>query len=292
MNTRERPKRRSWRQFSLRAVLILMTILAIWLGIVSHRARNLRRAVDAIAAVGGSIHYHYELNAGQGPPGPAWLRKLLGDEYFVSPFHVELTGDGITDGFLEEHLAALRTVEYLVIESLNVTDTGIEHVASLRNVSTLHLTCPKMTDAALSHIATLRKIDALGVNSPCLTASGVRRLRSLNLVNRVGSYHDLGNRDAVRSLGDTTIIEVNHQPLSDVLAYLVDYHEVSFISDDLPEAALEIPVTVKIDQQPLGEALDAILTPHDVGYYVDAARIRITSRVIAERHRQGETAFR
>src|SRR5262245_10359599 len=89
---------KKWFRFSLRTMLVLITALCIWLGFQVNAARRQREAVAAILKVGGSVKYDFQmvlnptipspLNVSYkslkdaSPPGPAWLRHLIGDEYF------------------------------------------------------------------------------------------------------------------------------------------------------------------------------------------------------------------
>lgn len=88
--------RRRYLTFSLRTLFILLTALAVWLGIVVNRAREQREAVKAIKALRGSVVYDWELqHTPDGdisdprpygkPTGPAWLRRITGDDYFQEP---------------------------------------------------------------------------------------------------------------------------------------------------------------------------------------------------------------
>jgi len=91
MNQRRKSNRRRWFQFSLRTLFVVMTIAALWLGMVMHRARKLRRSVHAITAAGGAIYFHHQWEDAEAPPpGPTWLRRLVGDEPFVTPVCVFL----------------------------------------------------------------------------------------------------------------------------------------------------------------------------------------------------------
>lgn len=93
--------RRRWLQFSLRTAFVLLTIGCIWLGILAERARQQREAVEAIEALGGSVTYDFQIvgvpydgnpdpphtvnrifRPDADPPGPIWLRRLIGDEFF------------------------------------------------------------------------------------------------------------------------------------------------------------------------------------------------------------------
>lgn len=87
-------RRRRWLQFSLRTFLVVISLAAVGMGIWVHRVRNQQRAVEALTALGARIVYEHQWPAWAGlpgaapfnqaePPGPAWLRRWLGDAYFV-----------------------------------------------------------------------------------------------------------------------------------------------------------------------------------------------------------------
>src|SRR5215471_19817094 len=84
-----------WLRYSLRTLLLLMTILCIWLGLQVNAARRQREAVAAILKAGGDIAFDYQLirqpdgtltknpkPQEASPNAPRWLREYLGDEYF------------------------------------------------------------------------------------------------------------------------------------------------------------------------------------------------------------------
>jgi hypothetical protein len=95
---------RRWLQYSLRSFLILLTALAVWLGIIVKRAAEQREAVKAIEALGGRVTYDWKLSGFEGcsvglprgplpePRGPRWLRWLVGDEYFQEVRLVKFAG--------------------------------------------------------------------------------------------------------------------------------------------------------------------------------------------------------
>lgn len=318
MNQSKQSKRRRWFQFSLRTLFVLMTILAVWLGLVMGKARKLRRAVDAITAAGGEVYFHHQSQDAEAPaPGPPWLRRLVGDEPFIAPARVVLTGPDVTDEFIAEHLRSMSSLEDLGIVSPNVTDAALTHIGSMRDLHYLTLECPRLTDAALTHvgrqrelyhlllrcplitdaglpsIATLPKLGVLELNSPRVTASGIHQLESLELLEFVRSYRDRDNLRVVEwMLYPMTDADFTDVPLTDVVDELVDTHELPFNIDDLPHAKKQAPVTLTLEDEPFRDVLDAILEPHDLGYYFDRGAIRITSREEAEGKHVGEAAFR
>ena len=56
-------------RFSLRSLMLLVLILAVFLGWRANKARQQRRVVAAVEAYGGWVHYDYESVSGKLTPG-------------------------------------------------------------------------------------------------------------------------------------------------------------------------------------------------------------------------------
>ena len=76
-------------QFSILALLLLVVVVAIpcsWLATELKQAKKQREAVEEIAKLHGFVSYDYEFDSSGNriavakKPGPAWLRRLLGDD--------------------------------------------------------------------------------------------------------------------------------------------------------------------------------------------------------------------
>jgi hypothetical protein len=86
--------RRRWLQFSLRGFIVILTIGCVLLGRKAERARTQQDAIKRIEAIGGFVHYAWQqeirvmtINGRptvpeETQPGPAWLRQLIGDDFF------------------------------------------------------------------------------------------------------------------------------------------------------------------------------------------------------------------
>ena len=61
------------------------------------RARQQQAAIGAIEDVGGTVMYRFERLGEPEPPGPRWMRKLIGDEYFVTVVDVAFWNPNTTD---------------------------------------------------------------------------------------------------------------------------------------------------------------------------------------------------
>ncbi len=65
--------------------------------------------------------------------GRAWLRKLLGDDFFTRPDFVEISNDAAM-----EHLTELTHIPNLVLIGTQFTDAGLEHLKGLTHLQGLY----------------------------------------------------------------------------------------------------------------------------------------------------------
>src|SRR6266404_8210598 len=90
--------RRRWFQFSLGSLLMLMLLAGLgmsWLVAVKTKSERRMTAAAAIIKGGGWVNYDYQVPANGGrnakPPGAAWLRTLLGDDFFANALDANIT---------------------------------------------------------------------------------------------------------------------------------------------------------------------------------------------------------
>src|ERR1700730_8857612 len=129
----EKPKsRRRWLQFRLRSVFILMLLIGVgmtWLVAVKKKAERQRAIVEQIRKDGGWVFYDYQFDhsgrliARAEPAAPAWLRMLLGDDFFTNVVGVHAKSRGI--------LGSLRELDRLATLDLmdsNLGDADLAHL--------------------------------------------------------------------------------------------------------------------------------------------------------------------
>ena len=177
MTTEEPKLRRRWLQFSLRTLFVVVTVFCIWLGIPVRQALDQKRAVEAIRKSGAQprISYEYQIDR-SAPPGPEWLRRLVGDDYFFTVVALELRGPNINDS----ELAAIKWLTYtrwLDIDTTNVTDAGLVHLNGLTNLQRLNLIGTKVSDRGLEHLEVLTTLRWLNLSGTEVTDKGVKRLQ-------------------------------------------------------------------------------------------------------------------
>jgi len=185
----DQPKtKRRWLQFSLRTLFIVVTVFCVWMGITAKQARDQRLAVEAILKLGGYVvfeHGGYEPQMGGSfnydisnvdPPGPEWLRKLTGDEYFFRVAMVSLKGPEVNDANLPA-ISRLADLKWLYLSETNVTDAGVEQLKYLTDLTVVNLSDTQVTDAGLEHLSELTNLQTLYIKNTHVTFEGVKKLR-------------------------------------------------------------------------------------------------------------------
>ncbi len=119
-------------------MFVVITIVCVVLGLVVRPAEEQRRAVAALRKFDKvEILYNHELRTFDtgyseriseeeaSPPGPAWLRDLIGIDYFADVVSVALSKPRIRDDDLRglRHFSKLKTLHLGQCDS--ISDTGL-----------------------------------------------------------------------------------------------------------------------------------------------------------------------
>jgi hypothetical protein len=176
-------RRRRWLQYRLRSLLVLMFLVGIamtWLVSIKTRADR-QAAIVATILKHGAVGYDYERDASDMPvhppkiPGPAWLRKLLGDDFFVNVVAIDTGNDAV--------LEDLRELPYLRVLHLNdstaITDKSLDRLRQLDQLEQLVVARTSLTDSGLASLEGLHKLRALDLRETQTTDAGLEHLRGL-----------------------------------------------------------------------------------------------------------------
>jgi Leucine Rich repeat len=186
MNAPATPKSHSY-QDALRSLLVftlllLCLILGIWFAVTMVYAGKQKAVVEEIENLGGLVWFDYQFDASgkempdAEPPGPPWLRRVLGDDFFTNV--TKLYVRQFTDEKLE-HLEALSQLRWLDLMETEVTDFGLEHLKGMTKLHTLNLAGANVTDAGLAHIRGLSQLESLDLDRTKVTDAGLQRIRGL-----------------------------------------------------------------------------------------------------------------
>jgi hypothetical protein len=209
-------RKRPWFQFSLRTLLIILTIGCIAGGWWINRAFQQRAAVrrfyeltanrqdqhgESLTTMGyryqGKDQYYKPII----PKSLHWLRDMIGEECFGEVTGVQLLDTPATNDDLR-HLAVLPSVEriwlsrtkvnddvmpllkvcpklkFLGLDDTPITDAGVSHLTAFPDLESLSLSGTKITDAGLAHLAQLPRLKELWLRNTAITDAGYQKLQA------------------------------------------------------------------------------------------------------------------
>jgi Leucine Rich Repeat (LRR) protein len=193
-----------WLKFSVRSLMLIVLVVAVLLAWQVNRARQQRRAVDAIKAYGGFVSYDWQyvngtFTSGRSPWAPIWLRRAIGDEFFQEVVGVNLIVGTAPDGRRVEtkrltddvivNLTAFPKLKDLTIQKTQATDRALETIGTLTDLEILRMSDAHVTDAGVGKLRNLRNLKYLDITNSGLTdeslrhIAGLSRLEILNLQN-------------------------------------------------------------------------------------------------------------
>jgi hypothetical protein len=204
--------KRRFLQFSLRSFFIVTTVVAIWFGWKMNEAREQKEAVEWIREMGGRVGYEYQREQSYlddpVPPGPNWLRDLLGIDFMDDVDSVWLGGSELND---LTPLAGLKSVESLNLRNTQVTDLTI--LSSFDKLKWLSLSNTEVSD--LTPLIELKNLDTLYLDNTEINdlaaLSGLENLESLELRNT--SVDDV---TPLAGLAKLRALDVSNTPVDDL----------------------------------------------------------------------------
>ena len=147
-------------QFSIRSLLVLVVAIALPCSSFVAEMKAARRqqaAVDAILQLGGIVEYDWRVDGLGGyienarPPGPPWLRNLLGADFLSHVVYLGFPSRQVTDDSLV-HLEAFPQLQGLSLAHNPVTDAGLERLTGLSDLRLLFLDSTRVSDAGVKKL--------------------------------------------------------------------------------------------------------------------------------------------
>jgi Leucine Rich repeat len=231
MSIQPLPPARPWRRhlrFSLRALLLVILLLGLWLGWFVHTAKIQHDAVAAIQKNGGWVRYYWRDYAsapygehtyyprGARPWRPSfflprdWLSDRFGIDYFDEVIGVSFNATASFSDADLTHVAAFPALNDLSLVEVPVTDSMLAHLEASTNLTVLSLWGARITDSGLSHFKGLRKFRKLFLVGSRITDEGLERLKALkNLTTLDLSGTWVSDTGLVHLKGFSDLLELN-----------------------------------------------------------------------------------
>jgi len=179
--------RRRWLRFSLRTMLVLVTVLGIWLGVRVNQARRQKEAVAALTARGTGFDYAHQrddayphlIDPGRELAVPKWLEELAGYDFFRTVISVQCYGP-VSDDDLA-HLAGLPYIERLYVtgSGSNTTDAGLSHLPRPDRLVVFGARDAGVGDGFLKRLRNARRLERLELRQSLITDEGLLAIRKL-----------------------------------------------------------------------------------------------------------------
>jgi hypothetical protein len=177
--------RRFWPRFTLRVLLVFVTLVGVGLGYWTHRARDQRRIVERIEQGGGMVCYERD---GPDAPDPRnfaveWLAKVLNRDYLE-----RVVSATIDDRKVLRDARHLTGLESLQIDDAELTDDDLTVLVHYSELRVLRI-CPadpfaevnagsQISDISLRRIARLPKLEVADLYGAGFWREGIQSLNS------------------------------------------------------------------------------------------------------------------
>lgn len=176
-------RRRSWRS-GLRWLVVAVAAIGILFGFQANLIQHQRAVLAEISTLDAQVVYDHQARGLSGPPGPHWLRQLLGDDFFDDVAGIQILRDGVTD----ETVAAIATLPHLkslFLDSDGMSDQGLARLTELSELAELAFRSSTVTDAGLAQVALLKGLTSLCIDAPHITDIGLIPLQDLTHLTSV-----------------------------------------------------------------------------------------------------------
>jgi Ran GTPase-activating protein (RanGAP) involved in mRNA processing and transport len=203
-STTER-KHRRWFSYSLKTLLLVVTVLCVLLCWKLQAVNKQRQAVSAIRKVGGDVIYDFEKE-------PHWLARFVGIDFLhdVIDVRIHINSEGpqdihsifpylsqlrrlkilsIYDGIFKDedlrYLAGLTDLVSVELYSNSITGDGFKYLTDQNKLTFLELHDNPITDKSLSAIASLPSLTWLSLSECALTDDCLPTLIQMKSLRRI-----------------------------------------------------------------------------------------------------------
>lgn len=210
-----------WRpriRFSLAALLVAVTVLCLWLGVIADKAHKQRRAVEAVLRMDGGVMFDYqfqphgditgEFDLNAMPPGPTWARKMFGDDYFRNVVGLTIVGrERASDTAALDAICAVRRLKLIFAQRMALSEMDLAQLSALPKLEVLSLGGASLTDDSLRRFVVAPRLKALILAQTPITDAGLRHLAQLTTLARLDLNGTQITGDGLRHLSKLSVLE-------------------------------------------------------------------------------------
>ncbi|PHS13737.1 MAG: hypothetical protein COA78_06505 [Blastopirellula sp.] len=170
-----------WR-YSLRALLMVITPLILWLGWYVNLVHYQRSTAEALQADGFSVYYDYHIADPAGDP--PWLASWIGIDFCSSVVMVQ--------GYQHRDLSLKHLGRLQHIDSLKRLQISINHsdeatfvaIGKLHQLEDLLLSTPPFPPEQLKHLISLKHLESIDITQP-IGDEGIAALCNLKQLKKI-----------------------------------------------------------------------------------------------------------
>jgi hypothetical protein len=242
-------------QFRLRTLFVIVAIAAVpcgWLAWKMDHKRRERAAVATIRKLGGTVYYNYDYEGvfpafPKEPPGPAWLRRVFGDDFFAQVVTVAFARDMQVDAAALAQFETLTSTRDIYLVGTTVTDAGLALVRECKNLKVLDLKETSVTDVGVSQLGGLANLEFLDLSSTKIGDGGLNHLKSLSKLRQLILLNT-----AVSDAGSSYLKALTNLEFLDLGDTNVTAEGVAALHDALPDCRIrcELPPPGKAASNP------------------------------------------
>lgn len=203
--------KRRWFQFSTRGLLVLMTLVAIGLGLWVSKAHRRNQAMSALRKVARFNPYGKMVRFARSPgwfQRQGWLSRWLGEDFFKEPVEIELSWSRAPNGDAAfSPLGELQSLKRLSLDSTSAGDKGMPYFRALANLEYLNVASSKAGDDALANLSGLAKLAELNLSRTRVTDAGMKHLAGLTRLKLLKLQETKVGDEAIRLLANLPQLE-------------------------------------------------------------------------------------
>lgn len=164
-------------RFRLATLLLLVTAVCLWLGVVTRRARRQQEALEVLDQPQTIVVFDK-------PSAPKWARELFGEHYFATAVRCSVWQRRLTDSDMHA-IASLGDLNRLALHDVVLSPVQLEKLVGLGNLDDLNLSGSTITDDSLITVRRLTSLAVLDLADTAVTDAGLKQIAPLRCLTHL-----------------------------------------------------------------------------------------------------------